>query len=124
MVFTDGGHLGSSVVICSPFGKNDEPRPVSSEVYEIEGSAPFKELFTVIMSLDSISGMFNLLSGCLYVVNLLPNLPKYHISLDSNPIAPLMIHTHTLLRQRQNPIYLQHLRSHQNLPFVEGKQPG
>lgn len=69
MVFIDGGRLGSSVVVYSPFGKNDEPRPISSEVYEIEGSAQFKELFTVIMPLDSTPGMFNLLSGHLYVVH-------------------------------------------------------
>ena len=36
-VFTDGGHLGSLVVIYFPFGENDEPGPISSEVYETEG---------------------------------------------------------------------------------------
>jgi hypothetical protein len=37
MVFTDGGCLGSSEVLYSPFGENDKSSPVSSEVYETEG---------------------------------------------------------------------------------------
>lgn len=78
----------------------------------MEGSAQFKELFAVVMALDSISESFNLFTDRLYVVNLLPNL----IKVDSNLISPLMIQAHSLLKQRLNPIYLQHIRGHQNLP--------
>lgn len=70
-----------------------------------------QELFAVILAFDTIQELFNLLSD-----SLLPNLVEAHIRLASNPVSPLMIQAHYLLKQRINPISLQHLRSHQNLP--------
>ena len=58
----------------------------------------------------------NLYSDSSYVVNLLPHLPYAYIRLDANPISALMIQLRSLLKGSKNPIYIQHLRGHQNLP--------
>lgn len=68
------------------------------------------------MTLDSITEPFNLFSDSVYVVNLLPNLVGAHIKLDSNPMSPLMIQAQLFLKQIINPIFLQHLQGHRNLP--------
>ena len=68
------------------------------------------------MALTKVPEPMNLFSDSLYVVNLLPGLLNFHIQLDNNPITPLMIQAHTLLLERVNPIYVHHLRGHQNLP--------
>lgn len=90
--------------------------PIKSVSHKVEGSAQFKELFAVVLALDNIQESFNLFVDSIYVFNLLPNLVEAHIKLDSNPISPLMIQARSLLKPRTNPIFLQHLRIHQNLP--------
>ena len=90
--------------------------PIKSISHEVEGSAQFKALFAIITALSSIPELFSLFSDSLYVVNLLPNLVEARIKLVSNPMSPLMIQAHLLLKQRINHIFLQYLRGHQNLP--------
>ena len=68
------------------------------------------------MVLTKVPEPMNLFSDSLYVVNLLPGLLNSHIRLDNNPITPLMIQAHTLLLEQVKPIYVHHLRGHQNLP--------
>lgn len=115
--FTDGGKIGASAVIFPPHPSNKGSlTPQESLTHEVQGSAQFKELYAVVLALSRVEGPLNLFSDSLYVVNLLPNLIDAHIRLDSNPITPLMIQTRTLLKQRTNPIYVQHLRGHQGLP--------
>ena len=70
----------------------------------------------VVLALSKVSKPINLFSDSLYVVNLLPSLLGSYVQLDENPITPLMIQVCTLLRGRQDLIYLQHLRGHQGLP--------
>lgn len=89
--------------------QGEEPVPIKSVSQKVKGSAQFKELFAVVMALDAMQESLNLFSDRLYVVNLLPNLVKACIRLDSNPISPLMIQAQLLLKQRT--IFLQHLRS-------------
>ena len=64
--------------------------PIKSVFHEEEESAQFKELFVVIMALDSTPEPFGLFPDSLYVVSLLPNLVEAHVELDTNPISPLM----------------------------------
>lgn len=116
-IFTDGGKLGASMVIFPP--KKTEPSHTLSQ--EIQGSAQFKELFTVALALQTVPDTFNLFSDSLYVINLLPNLPGSHIKLDANPITPLMIQVRGLLLQRTSPLYIQHLRGHQTIPSLLSK---
>ena len=70
----------------------------------------------VYIALQEVPEPCNLYSDSSYVVNLLPHLPYAYIRLDANPISALMIQLGSLLEERKHPIYIQHLRGHQNLP--------
>ena len=104
---------GPAVVIYPP------PRLVKQEVIThfepVIGSAQFKELYAIAMALTQVQEPMNLFSDSLYVVNLLPTLVSSYTKLDKNPITPLMIQVRSLLKERAEPIFLQHLRGHQNL---------
>ena len=112
-VFTDGGWLRAAVVVYPE--NNKEPQRY---VYACEGSAQFKELMAIALALSKVSKPMNLFSDSLYVGTLLPGLLGFYIQLDGNPITPLMIQICTFLRERQNPIYLQHRRGHRGLPGI------
>lgn len=56
--------------------------PIKSVSHEEEESAQFKELFVVIMALDSTPEPFSLFPDSLYVVSLLPNLVEAHVELQ------------------------------------------
>ena len=59
------GHLGVSLVVFSPLLQGEEPMAIKSIFHEEEESAQFKELFVIIMALDSIPEPFNLFSDSL-----------------------------------------------------------
>lgn len=69
-MFTNGGHLGSFLVIFPPLLWEEDPISIMSISHEVEGFAQFKELFAVVMALDFIPEPFNLFSDSLYIVNL------------------------------------------------------
>ena len=115
--FSDGGKSGAAAVVCQPPQQSQQPDAHIREYFgPCGGSAQFKELFAVVMALTNVPEPINLFSDSLYVVNLLPGLLNSHIRLDNNPITPLMIQAHTLLLEQVKPIYVHHLRGHQNLP--------
>ena len=115
--FTDGGKHGAAAVVFQPPQQSQQPdQHIRKYFGPCEGSAQFKELFAVVMVLTKVPEPMNLFSDSLYVVNLLPGLLNSHIWLDNNPITLLMIQAHTLLLEQVKPIYVHHLRGHQNLP--------
>lgn len=108
-VFTDGGREGAVTVVFLP------DHVCKTYFKPCQGLAQNKEVFAVVLALAKVKEPFNLFSDSLYVVNLLPGLAQAYIRLDNNPITPLMIQARSLLRGRAHPLYVTHLRGHQNI---------
>lgn len=110
--FTDGGCKGAAAIIVQPGDK----LPITYFQALPDRSPQFKELFAVYLVLKNENGPLNLYSDSVYTVNLLPWLSRSLIKLDGNPLSPLFIKISNLLQARKAPLFVQHIRSHTDLP--------
>lgn len=81
-----------------------------------KGSTQYKEMFTVILTIQDIHMPLNLYMDSLRITNLMPHLSRAHVCLDANLISPIMVTLQELLESQVNPINIQQMRGYATLP--------